>query len=155
MTIRASTDYIFIHCSATKPSVYVDADVIRSWHKAKGYIDIGYNLVITRAGNAQIGRSLEDVGAQVLGFNHNSLGICLVGGLNEQTGKAENNYTSAQFLTLKTWLRALKTVWPSARILGHRDAFPDRNHDGIIDKRDWLKECPCFDVAQWLKEAGV
>lgn len=155
MTIRTSTDFIFIHCSASKPSVHVDAAVIRRWHKARKFDDIGYNLVITRSGVAQIGRSLEDVGAHVVGYNHNSLGICLAGGLNEITGKAENNFTASQFATLKTWVRALKTVWPTARVLGHRDASPDKNKDGIIDSRDWLKECPCFDVAQWMKEAGV
>lgn len=155
MTIRTATNFIFVHCSATKPSMYVDAAVIRSWHKAKGYQDIGYNLVILRNGFAEVGRSLEDVGAHVAGYNLESLGICLIGGLNERTGKPENNFTAEQFSTLKIWLRALKTIYPAAQILGHRDASPDRNNDGIIDQRDWLKACPCFDVRQWLKEAGV
>lgn len=155
MTLRTSTDYIAVHCSATKPSMDIGAKEIRSWHLAKGWKDIGYNLVIKRDGIAEIGRSLEDWGAHVLGYNHNALGICLVGGLNQETGKAENNFTFAQFATLKIWLRALRTIWPAAIVKGHRDFSPDLNHDGIITSDEWLKECPCFDVAQWLKEAGV
>ena len=27
--------------------------------------------------------------------------------------------------------------------------FGDTNKDGKIDSRDWLKECPCFDVKSW------
>ena len=32
MEARASTEYIVIHCSATKPSMDVDAETIRNWH---------------------------------------------------------------------------------------------------------------------------
>jgi hypothetical protein len=155
MTIRTSTDYIAIHASATKPSMDIGGKEIRAWHLAKGWKDIGYNLVIRRSGIVDLGRDLDEVGAHVAGFNHNSFGICLVGGLNELTGKAENNFTEIQFITMKIWIRALRTIWPLVKIQGHRDFSPDRNKDGIITKDEWLKDCPCFDVAQWMKESGV
>ena len=31
-------------------------------------------------------------------------------------------------------------------ILGHRDTSPDKNGNGIVEKCEWMKECPCFDV---------
>jgi N-acetylmuramoyl-L-alanine amidase len=37
-----------------------------------------------------------------------------------------------------------------SRIVGHRDLSPDLNHDGVIESREWIKQCPSFDVAAWL-----
>ena len=41
--MRKKTDYIFIHCSATKPSMDVDAKEIDRWHRARGFLKIGYH----------------------------------------------------------------------------------------------------------------
>lgn len=37
MTVRKSTDWITIHCSATRPSMDVGAKEITKWHKARGW----------------------------------------------------------------------------------------------------------------------
>ena len=36
--------------------------------------------------------------------------------------------------------------YPITDVLGHRDASPDKNGDGVITKNEWVKTCPCFDV---------
>ena len=54
--MRKKTDYIFIHCSATKPSMDVDAKEIDRWHRARGFLKIGYHFVIKRDGTKEIGR---------------------------------------------------------------------------------------------------
>lgn len=41
---RESTDAIFVHCSATKPSQNVGVREIRQWHKEQGWLDVGYHL---------------------------------------------------------------------------------------------------------------
>lgn len=137
-TPRNSTEFIAVHCSATKPSQNWDESDLRRVHKEKGWQDIGYNIVIPRWGTIQIGRPLDSQGAHVEGFNSRALGICLIGGLNEQTGAAENNFTPIQMQDLLMALRFCKRYAPSARIQGHRD-FPKV-----------AKDCPCFDVREWL-----
>lgn len=136
-TARKETDFIAVHCSATKPSVNWDEADIRASHLAKGWIDAGYNIVIPRWGTIQIARPLDFQGAHVEGYNSRALGICLIGGVDEQ-GRPDPNYTPIQMDDLLLSLRFAKRYAPHARIQGHRD-FP-----GV------KKDCPCFDVREWL-----
>lgn len=129
---------LVVHCSATKPSLDVDAAMIDRWHRTKGWRCIGYHYVIKRDGTIQRGRPLNEVGAHVANHNLNSVGICLAGGVNTNN-KAENNFTKEQFGALADLLDVLKRRFPEAEILGHRD-FP-----GV------KKDCPSFDVRKWLK----
>ena len=141
MTERFHTDFIAIHCSATRPSQQVDVEDIRKWHKAKGWEDIGYHFVITRAGRVQKGREEDRVGAHVEGYNSRALGICLVGGVSEDDfTKPENNFTPLQMTALRNLLAQLAKRYPGAVVQGHRD-FPNVR-----------KACPSFDVRAWLKE---
>lgn len=141
---RSKTDFIAVHCSATRPSQDIGAAEIRKWHKGKGWSDIGYAWVVRRDGKVEKGRDEDAVGSHVQGFNGRSLGICLIGGVSERdTKKAENNFTAMQFASLKMLLWRLKVKYPKAKILGHRD-FPNV-----------AKECPSFDVAGWLQEVGL
>lgn len=137
-TPRPSTDFIAVHCSATKPSMRVDENVIRAWHLQRGWQDIGYNIVILRDGTVQIGRPLDYQGAHVEGFNSKALGICLVGGIAEDSGVPEDNFTAEQKQALLTTLHFCRLYARGARIQGHRD-FP-----GVA------KDCPSFDVRAWL-----
>jgi N-acetylmuramoyl-L-alanine amidase len=45
----------------------------------------------------------------------------------------------------------LSKKYPDAAILGHRDFSPDKNGNGIIEYFEWIKSCPSFDAADWLK----
>ena len=67
-----------------------------------------------------MGRPIEQVGAHAKGYNHNSIGICLVGGVDEEDNP-ENNFTLEQFSALFDELTALKRQFPWAEIIGHRD----------------------------------
>lgn len=139
---RKTTDYIFVHCSATKPDHNVTVEDIRGWHKGRGWKDIGYNFVIERDGSCKGGRDLdrdgdfmEEVGAHVRGYNSVSIGVCLVGGV-DYAGRPDFNYTLKQMKTLEKLLGQLEAKYPNAQIEGHRD-------------KERGKACPCFDVKQW------
>jgi len=137
---RKSTDYIAIHCSATSEKLDIGAKEIDKWHRGKGWACIGYHYVIRRDGTLEEGRSESQIGAHVQGYNENSLGICMVGGVDaNDVTKAVNNFTPEQFEALKDLLTLLKLKYPKAKVQGHRD-FPNVK-----------KACPCFDVATWLK----
>ena len=139
---RKTTDYIVVHCSATKPSMDIGAKEIRMWHKRdNGWLDIGYHFVIRRDGTIEEGRKVDQVGAHVKNYNSISVGVCLVGGVNDSL-KPEYNFTKEQEASLKEVLKTLKEKYPIAVIKGHRDF-------------DSGKACPSFDVAHWLKEHPI
>lgn len=150
---RKTTAFIAIHCSATRPSLDVTMAMVRGWHRARNFIAEGYHYLIRRDGTLEVGRPEGVIGAHVENFNHNSIGICLAGGVAEdftphkpgtpwRGDGAENNFTEAQFKTLAKLLIELKARYPKAVIQGHRD-FPNVR-----------KSCPCFDVRQWMAEQG-
>lgn len=123
-------------------------------HLAKGWSGIGYHFYITRDGNMAPGRPLNKQGAHVGGFNKDNVGICLEGGLNDDTGKPEDNFTEAQMDQLRYVITEMQSNYgiKDDNVKGHRDWFGDTNGDGVIDSRDWLKECPCFDVKSKLND---
>jgi N-acetylmuramoyl-L-alanine amidase len=150
--MRRKTDYIVVHCSATRPSADIGADEITVWHRKRGFQAIGYHAVIRRNGEIEFGRNFETPGAHVTGQNMRSVGVCMVGGIGEN-GKAENNFTPAQFESLRCIVMMLKRSWPNAEVLGHRDLSPDLDGDGIVERHEWVKDCPSFDARAWWKEA--
>lgn len=147
---RTVTKYIVVHCSASQASAELTAADIRRQHKNQGWMDIGYHFVIRRDGVIEHGRPVDAVGSHVKGRNSESLGICLIGGLNAK-GRGEFNYTEEQMKSLDHIIKLMVNKYPDAEVLGHRDLSPDKNGDGKITSIDWLKECPCFDVRDWLK----
>jgi N-acetylmuramoyl-L-alanine amidase len=154
MAVRKATNKIIIHTSATRANMDIGAKEIRSWHKGQGWTDIGYHFVIRRNGVLEKGRAENAVGAHVAGHNSDSIGICLVGGLNTTTGKAERNYTDEQYKTLRSLVSRLVVDYPNAKIYGHRDFSPDTNKNGVVDKYEWFKECPCFSARNWAWAEG-
>ena len=142
---------IIIHCSATKEGQDYTVKQIEGWHRARGFNGIGYHFVIYRDGTIHRGRTLLQVGAHCLNHNAYSIGICYIGGLNAE-GKPKDTRTDAQREALRTLVLMLKEIYPEAKVLGHRDTSPDKNHNGIVEPSEWLKARPCFDVKEWYNE---
>lgn len=147
---------IVIHCSASPNGKAVRAEDIDAWHKARGFKrdlaafgknlprlrHIGYHYLIYASGPVTVGRLEREVGAHVAGFNANSIGICMVG---------TSAYSAEQWASLRRLVDGLQQRYPLARVVGHRDLSPDQDRDGIVEPFEWLKTCPGFDVATWLK----
>lgn len=142
---------IVIHCSATHEGNNFNVDDIRRWHIQRGFNDVGYHYVILIDGTIQEGRPLYKPGAHVRGYNSNSIGICYIGGL-DKNGKSKDTRTDAQKASLRYILTKLKASYPDAKIVGHRDLSPDKDGNGKIDRWEWLKDCPCFDVEPEYKD---
>lgn len=126
---------IFIHCSATPPKMDIGADEIRKWHKKRGWSDIGYHYVIRRNGAFELGRDIDLIGAHVKGHNTGSIGVCMVGGVDDNNA-AQDNFTGEQWSELITALKVLKKHYPQATIHGHNEFA--------------AKACPSFDVQKEL-----
>jgi hypothetical protein len=138
--------YLVVHCADTYDYMDIGAREIREWHRARGWLDIGYAFVVRRSGTLELGRDLdgdgdviEETGAHVRGYNRESIGICLVGGKGPDN-KPAVNYTRDQIKTLYSILATLKAVRPELEVRGHRD-FP-----GVT------KTCPNFNVSRWFYE---
>lgn len=141
---------IVYHCTATKPSQDYDVNDIRRMHLKRGWSDVGYHLIIKRNGEIQFGRPFSKIGAHVQGYNATSIGISWVGGVDEN-GKPEDNRTEAQKESLKIVHEFFSKMYPEAQHKGHRDLSPDKDGDGVVERHEWLKACPCFDVAEFFK----
>lgn len=138
-------NYIAVHCTATREGQYVSVSDIDRWHQARGWNGIGYHFVVYLDGSIHAGRPLEQAGAHVSGHNKDSIGVVYVGGL-DSAGRSKDTRTPAQKAALKSLLETLHAMFPDASVLGHRDFSPDCNRNGVIERNEWLKECPCFDV---------
>ncbi len=76
-------------------------ETIKRWHlMARAFIDIGYHWLIERNGSVKQGRALDDWSAHAKGHNHQSFGISLVGGLNDD-GQLDDNFAALQKRMLK------------------------------------------------------
>lgn len=126
-------ELMVIHCSATRCNRNFPLEAVVACHRARGFATIGYHYYVTRDGVVHAGRPLYQEGAHAAGYNRRSIGICYEGGLDEE-GRPADTRTPAQKDTLRKLLVRLKTDYPNARIVGHRD----------LPKV--AKECPCFDA---------
>lgn len=126
--------YLVVHCADTPDDQSLDACDIHQMHLGFGWDGIGYHRVICREGSIQQGRPDYWIGAHVKGFNHLSLGVCLIG---------REDFTDRQYAALESLLRSWKKSYPASEICGHCD----------FDYTD--KTCPNFDVAQWCKMVGL
>ena len=142
--VRATTKYIVIHCSWSPRSFLGGIKDIDRWHRLRGFMRVGYHYVIPFDGTLQKGRDLSDVGAHVArnGHNHDSVGICLIGGMAEGSKEDEDNFTDEQKLTLDGVIRTLMDFYPEAAVVGHSD----------LDNR---KTCPVMDVTAFLEARGL
>lgn len=144
---RDRTDLIVVHCSATGPKSDIGKREITQWHLKRGFVTIGYHYVIRRDGSIEVGRRETEIGAHVAGHNSNSVGVCMVGGVDTQ-GKPSDNFTVTQYDSLRLLLGHLTTRYSSAKIVGHRDLSPD--HDEGLP--GWSsRHCPGFDLSKWLQ----
>ena len=122
---------IILHCSATEEGKDFGASDIRTWHKAKGWNDIGYHYVICLDGTIERGRAMDEAGAHVKGHNADTIGICYIGGLKD--GKPKDTMTTEQEIAWMNLVFGLRMVFGYLPVHGHNEYAS--------------KACPSFDVA--------
>ena len=145
-------DAIVIHCTASRAGQDLRAADIDKQHKERGFACIGYNYVIDLDGTIEEGRKLDRDGAHCntaglsgKSYNKHSIGIVYVGGLDEN-GEPADTRTPEQKKALVDLVYRLMDEYPIKEVIGHRDASPDKNGNGTIEKNEWIKQCPCFSV---------
>lgn len=125
---------IIVHCSATPEGRANTVDDIRAWHvKNFGWADIGYHYVIHLDGSIHAGRPEGVPGAHCAGHNHDSIGVCYIGGLARDGVTPKDTRTPEQCAALDWLLDDLRARYPKAEVHGHNFYNP-------------RKACPCFEI---------
>lgn len=148
---RDVTDVVW-HCTATIEGQKVIPQQIETWHKARGFNEIGYNLIFDLDGKVYMGRAWNKTPAHVAGQNRHTLGFVYVGGLNKNR-KPKDTRTPEQKTSMLQFSEVIRDSFQlfykkdiTVGFKGHRDYSPDLNGNGIIEPFEWFKSCPCFDV---------
>ena len=116
---------VFLHCSASARPAHGDVEVIRQWHKQRGWSDIGYHYFIPFEGDIQVGRNIEKTPSAQKGHNTGSIAICL-------HGLTKDNFTLNQFESLQKLCKDINDAY-GGRITFH-------GHCEVSSKA-----CPVFD----------
>lgn len=125
-------DQIIIHCSATPEGRNVTVADIDRWHRARGFLGIGYHYVVYLDGTIAAGRDEQLAGAHCRGHNQRSIGVCYVGGCDAAM-RPKDTRTPAQRTALRRLVSELQQRYPGATVHGHREFA--------------AKACPSFDIA--------
>lgn len=128
---------IIIHCTATPEGKDYTVDTIRQWHRQRGFSDVGYHYIIHPNGQIDDGRDVNVAGAHCSGHNSHSIGIAYIGGMTADNKSAKDTRTDEQRTAIKRLLCALRSIYPKAKIHGHRDFA--------------AKACPSFDATSEYK----
>jgi N-acetylmuramoyl-L-alanine amidase len=136
--------YIAVHCSATPQSATVES-IQRYWRQVLRWKNPGYHVIIKPNGEVVELLPIDQVSNGVAGFNSVIINICYIGGVDSK-GNYVDNRTPEQKATMLRYIKKWKKMFPKAIIQGHRDFSPDTNKNGIIEAREWIKYCPCFDA---------
>lgn len=137
---RERTDAIFVHCSATKPSMNWGVREVTQSHKERGFFAIGYHYVIKRDGTVEAGRDEDVIGAHAKEHNWNSIGVCLIGGVDDRM-KPEANFTPQQMTALRSLLATLLAKYPGSVLRAHHEVAP--------------KACPSFALKRWWETGDM
>jgi N-acetylmuramoyl-L-alanine amidase len=109
-----------------------------------------YHILVELDGTVVQCLKFNELGAHVGLHNHHNIGVCYVGGRGAD-GHYKDTRTAAQKAALRTVDRGLRAMFRTIAVSkGHRDWSPDLNHDGKIEANEYMKYCPCFDVATQL-----
>lgn len=141
--------HIVVHCSGGSQDATVE-NIKKYWKEKLGWKQVGYHYIIEPNGKETQLLSIAVPSNGVKGKNAHIVNVCYIGGI-DKFGKAVDNRTPQQKEKLLTRLKALKAVFPKAKIVGHRDLSPDLDKDGVIEKHEWIKWCPCFDAVAEYK----
>lgn len=133
--VKRKINEIIVHCSASPASTKTSD--IRDWHKKRGWSDIGYNFVIEHNGLIKNGRDKDIVGAHCEGHNSDTLGVCMIGGL--QGDGSFVNFSQEQIIALKILLEGIFMSYGRLPVNGHH----------AYNKG---KSCPNFDVVAWMAD---
>lgn len=125
--------YIAVHCTATPQSATIDS-IRNYWKNVLKWKQPGYHYIVKPDGSVVNLLDIDKISNGVKGYNHETINISYIGGIDEASGNPKDTRTDAQKVAIKNLLIQLRAKFPHAIIQGHRD-FPNVK-----------KACPSFDA---------
>ena len=145
-------DYIVVHCTGTKPDATIEG--MKEHWKTLGWSQPGYHLIIRKDGSVERLTDDNNIANGVKRYNMKGLHVAYIGGI-KSNGRPGCTLTVEQEDSLSMILYQWSKVHPEAQIVGHRDLSPDDDGDGVIEECEWVKQCPCFNVQDFLKTHNI
>lgn len=135
---------IILHCSDSDVVKHDDVNIIKRWHIARGFKTVGYHFFIQGNGTEQRGRPLDEdtfiepdeVGAHTIGYNFDSVGICL-------HGRKVFSYQQFRKLAIRIELLKHQCGLLNIDVVGHCQTTSGKKAG---------KTCPNFDVDRFKKK---
>lgn len=137
--VRTHTRLLILHDSHTKPDVERIVQVLRWQGRKMGLLDIGYHFVIDRDGHITETRPQALIGTHTRGHDLDSIGLCLIGGLDAD-GRREDNFTEDQRRSLFDLVRILKGQYQGVSLMGHDELIRS------TDVKHRQHHCPACDM---------
>lgn len=138
------TRRIILMDTHTGPEVRNLEAVLRSGGRVLGLLDIGYHFLIDRDGLIQETRPRHTVGAHTPGYNHDSIGVALAGGV-DPLGTPADNFTQLQLYALDDLLLELRTEYGWLPLVGKTELKRYRGRSVAN---------PCIDM-EWLRKEAL
>ncbi len=128
---RRTTNAIILHDSHTRPSVIHGEHFLKMQGRVMGLLYTGYHFIVDRDGQVVACRKHDVMGSHCPGRNHDTIGVCLMGGLSED-GTDEDNILADQWVALRTLVAGIRGLYGYLPVLGHGEV--QKLHD---------RTCPC------------
>jgi N-acetylmuramoyl-L-alanine amidase len=142
--ITRKVSEVIVHATETFTNKDIGSEAIHSDMQQNGK-RIGYHYVIRRDGRLQRGRPVNREGEHTASHNKNSIGIVMVGGINQSSGiespttyLSPRSFTRAQYTTLEQFLRSFYRRYPGGQVFGHND-IEESHDDPYFDIPDYVR----------------
>lgn len=139
-SVRRKTNQIILHCSATPEGKDFTPEQVHRWHLERGFIGCGYNFIIERDGTILECRPENCVGAHCTNHNSFSVGICYIGGMDENNKNPRDTRTVEQKESMYQLVQYLLEKY-------HLTLMDVHCHREFANK-----QCPCFDINDFRNE---
>lgn len=150
---RLETKWCILHDAHTLPNLLRPIEWLKVQGRVNGLLSIGFHFVVFEDGELVACRPMPAQGSHCRGFNHNSVGVCLIGGLRHRLGEDGeqidvhcDTFTPAQKDKVRALMVYLEAHYPGIRLRGHtemgRHAETHRGFPCPALNMDELRACP-------------
>lgn len=162
---------IVLHCTASDRNSLDSMtfeefmeSIINSWKNDNHWKTGGYHVIIWIDGSIAVWKNglKYEIGVDLLdanfdgitngaaGYNSQAIHVCYAGGVED--GKNIDTRTVEQKDRMQEIVTRMKDRFSIKDVYGHRDLYQyDARNKQFLNKKV-AKDCPCFNVALWLKD---
>jgi hypothetical protein len=125
---RTETRYLIVHDSHTEVAARSMIEWLKLMARKRGLLSIGFHYVVFPDGELVACRPMGLQGSHCAGFDRNSIGVCLIGGLRyrcgedgEQIAHHCDTFTPEQKAKLHELYAYCRNRYPDIEIRGHTE----------------------------------